>query len=45
VPATVAETVLLATLIRAAVMTALEARGRGDDVDRLPPAALRAAYW
>ena len=31
VPATVAETVLLATLIRAAVMTALDARGRGDD--------------
>jgi carboxylate-amine ligase len=45
VPATVAETVLLATLIRAAVMTALEARGQGDDVGRLPPAALRAAYW
>ena len=30
VPATVAETVLLATLIRAAVMTALDARGQGD---------------
>lgn len=45
VPATVAETVLLATLIRAAVTTALEARGQGDDVGRLPPAALRAAYW
>jgi len=45
VPATVAETVLLATLIRAAVMAALEARGQGDDVGRLPPAALRAAYW
>jgi carboxylate-amine ligase len=45
VPATVAETVLLATLIRAAVMTALEAHSQGDDVDRLPPAALRAAYW
>src|SRR5262249_25263362 len=29
VPATVTETVLLATLIRAAVMTALEARDRG----------------
>jgi carboxylate-amine ligase len=43
VPATVAETVLLATLIRAAVMTALDERGAG--VDRLPPAALRAAYW
>ena len=45
VPATVDETVLLATLIRAAVMTALEADGRGDDGARLPPAALRAAYW
>jgi glutamate---cysteine ligase / carboxylate-amine ligase len=45
VPATVAETVLHATLVRAAVMTALEARGRGDEPGRLPPAALRAAYW
>ncbi|OBH98361.1 glutamate--cysteine ligase [Mycobacterium sp. E2733] len=45
VPATVAETVLLATLVRAAVMTALDARGRGDEPGRLPPAALRAAYW
>ena len=45
VPATVEETVLLATPIRAAVMTALEADGRGDDGGRLPPAALRAAYW
>ncbi|OBJ49198.1 glutamate--cysteine ligase [Mycobacterium sp. 1423905.2] len=42
VPATVAESVLLTTLIRAAVMTALEERDR--DL-RLPPAALRAAYW
>lgn len=45
VPATVAETVLLATLIRAAVMTALDERARGKDVGHLPPAALRAAYW
>ena len=45
VPATVAETVLLATLIRAAVMTALDARGQDDDLGRLPPGALRAAYW
>ncbi|GAA4290840.1 glutamate--cysteine ligase [Mycobacterium paraffinicum] len=45
VPATVAETVLFATLVRAAVMTALEARGREDEPGRLPPAALRAAYW
>ncbi|OBF57668.1 carboxylate--amine ligase [Mycobacterium sp. 852002-53434_SCH5985345] len=41
VPATVAETVLLATLVRAAVMTALD----DDQPGRLPPAALRAAYW
>ncbi|OBA72318.1 carboxylate--amine ligase [Mycobacterium sp. 1554424.7] len=43
VPATVAETVLLATLVRAAVLTALDERG--GDGERLPPAALRAAYW
>jgi carboxylate-amine ligase len=45
VPATVAETVLLATLIRAAVMTALEAPVQGDVIGYLPPGALRAAYW
>jgi carboxylate-amine ligase len=45
VPATVAETVLVATLIRAAVMTALEAPVHGDDIRRLPSGALRAAYW
>jgi carboxylate-amine ligase len=45
VPATVAETVLLATLVRAAVMTALDAHRREDEPGRLPPAALRAAYW
>ena len=44
VPATVAETVLLATLVRAAVMTALEA-GEDEQPRRLAPAALRAAYW
>src|SRR6476469_1012878 len=43
VPATVADTVLLATLIRASVMTAVDERPEG--ADRLPPAALRAAYW
>jgi carboxylate-amine ligase len=43
VPATVAETVLLATLVRAAVMTALDAQA--DEPGRLAPAALRAAYW
>lgn len=42
VPATVDETVLLATLIRAAVMTALDSP---EDAGRLPPGALRAAYW
>lgn len=42
VPATVAETVLLATLVRAAVMTALDSPA---DARRLPPGALRAAYW
>lgn len=42
VPASVAETVLLATLVRAAVMTALDST---DDARRLPPGALRAAYW
>lgn len=45
VPATAAETVLLATLVRAAVMTALEADRRGDDVPRLSAHVLRAAYW
>jgi carboxylate-amine ligase len=43
VPATVADTVLLATMVRAAVMTAVDERPEG--ADRLPPAALRAAYW
>jgi carboxylate-amine ligase len=45
VPSTVAETVLLATLIRAAVMTALEDWRRGVTPARLAPGALRAAYW
>jgi glutamate---cysteine ligase / carboxylate-amine ligase len=45
VPATVAETVLLATLIRAAVMTSLSTRGEAQGPKRLPPGALRAAYW
>jgi carboxylate-amine ligase len=45
VPATVAETVLLATLIRAAVMTALDARERGEPVPRLDDWMLRAAHW
>jgi len=37
--------VLLATLIRAAVMTAVDECGQGEGASRLPPAALRAAYW
>jgi glutamate---cysteine ligase / carboxylate-amine ligase len=45
VSATVAETVLLATLIRATVMTALEAERRGDGMAPLAPHALKAAYW
>ena len=45
VPATVAETVLLATLIRASVMTALDDERRGEGIPRLAPHALTAAYW
>jgi carboxylate-amine ligase len=45
VPATVAETVLLATLIRASVMTALEDERRGDPTPPLTPLSLKAAYW
>jgi carboxylate-amine ligase len=45
VPATVAETVLLATLIRASVMTALEDERRGEPTLPLAPHPLKAAYW
>ena len=45
VPATVAESVLLATLIRASVMTALEDERCGEGVPPLAPQALSAAYW
>jgi glutamate---cysteine ligase / carboxylate-amine ligase len=45
VPATVAETVLLATLIRASVMTALDDERRGEPVRPISPHALKAAYW
>lgn len=45
VPATVAETVLLATLTRAAVMTALESYERGAEAPRIDDHTLRAAYW
>jgi carboxylate-amine ligase len=42
VPMTVDETVLLATLCRALVMTALEDGGKGPTLE---PQILRAAYW
>jgi glutamate---cysteine ligase / carboxylate-amine ligase len=45
VPATVAETVLLATLIRATVMTVMEAERRGDGLAPLAQHALKVAYW
>jgi carboxylate-amine ligase len=45
VPSTVAETVLLATLIRALVMTALEDERRGEPELPLTPHALSVAYW
>ncbi|MGV0745177.1 glutamate--cysteine ligase 2 [Mycolicibacterium sp. XJ870] len=45
VPATVAETVLLATLIRASVMTALDAHENGEPTPPMTDYVLRAAYW
>ncbi|TQK29649.1 glutamate--cysteine ligase [Arthrobacter sp. SLBN-53] len=45
VPATVAETVLHAALIRAAVMTALDDDGRGTPVVQFSGHELNAAYW
>jgi carboxylate-amine ligase len=45
VPATVAETVVLAALIRGAVMTALDDERRGEILAPLSSYALRAAYW
>ncbi|MDA4106209.1 glutamate--cysteine ligase 2 [Mycolicibacterium holsaticum] len=45
VPATVAETVLLAMLVRATVMTALDEERQGQPVPALAPHALKAAYW
>jgi carboxylate-amine ligase len=45
VPATVAETVLLATLIRASVMTALDDDRCHEPSPPLSPHALKAAYW
>jgi carboxylate-amine ligase len=45
VPATVAETVLFATLVRALVMTAMDDEERGEPLPALTPQALKAAYW
>lgn len=45
VPGTVEESVLLATLIRAAVMTATEDLERGATSIRVPDEVLNAAYW
>lgn len=45
VPATADETVLLAALTRAAVMTALEDERRGEPTPPLSAHALKAAYW
>jgi glutamate---cysteine ligase / carboxylate-amine ligase len=45
VPATVADTVLLAALTRATVMTALDDERRGEPSPPLAPHALKAAYW
>ncbi len=45
VPATVDETVLVATLIRALVGTALRLVGLGRAAPALPPEQLPAAYW
>jgi glutamate---cysteine ligase / carboxylate-amine ligase len=42
IPLTVDETVLIATLIRAVVLTSLEDGGRGPTLE---PEVLRAAYW
>ncbi len=45
VPATAAETVLYATLVRAAVMTALAAYERGDQAPAVPEHVVAAACW
>lgn len=45
VPATVADTVLLTALTRAAVMTAMDDERRGQPTPPLSPHALKAAYW
>ncbi|PXX71277.1 carboxylate-amine ligase [Nocardia tenerifensis] len=45
VPATVAETALLATLVRATAMTAMAAIDDGQPAPEVPAEVLRAAYW
>lgn len=45
VPATVAETVLFAALVRGCVMTLLDDERRGEPVLPLAPHVLKAAYW
>jgi carboxylate-amine ligase len=45
VPATVGETVLLASLVRALVMTVLDEDHRGEPFDAPTAHVLRAAYW
>jgi carboxylate-amine ligase len=45
VPATASETVLLATLARAAVMTCLQSVESADEPPRVSEAVLRAMYW
>lgn len=45
VPATVEETALLATLVRAAVMTARRAAVDGTEIPLMTQDTLRAAYW
>jgi glutamate---cysteine ligase / carboxylate-amine ligase len=45
VPATVAETVLFAAVVRGAVTTVLDDERRGEPLAPLTPQALRAAYW
>jgi carboxylate-amine ligase len=45
VPATVAETVLFATLVRALVMTVVDDEARGAPMPSLTAHALKASYW
>lgn len=45
IPATVAETALLATLIRATAITALESLAHNRPAPAIPDEVLRAAYW